>query len=71
MALFFSARRQVAAHWRTLLPHWRYLAVMGTAGFTAFNALFYAAAHHTTAVNLAAEAYKALKPEILKTWGNK
>ena len=24
-----------------------------------------------TAVNLAAEAYKALKPEILKTWGNK
>jgi drug/metabolite transporter (DMT)-like permease len=53
VALFFSARHQVAAHWRALLPHWRYLAVMGTAGFTAFNALFYAAAHHTTAINIA------------------
>lgn len=53
VALFFSARHQVAAHWRALRPHWRYLAVMGTAGFTAFNALFYAAAHYTTAINIA------------------
>ena len=36
-----------------LRPRWRYLVLMGTCGFTAFNALFYAAAHHTTAVNLA------------------
>ncbi|WP_225783116.1 DMT family transporter [Xenophilus sp. Marseille-Q4582] len=53
VALWFSARRDIATHWRSLRPHWRYLAVMGTAGFTAFNALFYTAAHHTTAINIA------------------
>jgi drug/metabolite transporter (DMT)-like permease len=31
---------------------WVYLAVMGAAGYTAFNALFYGAAHHTSALNL-------------------
>lgn len=35
-----------------LRGRWTYLALMGISGFTAFNALFYAAAHHTTAVNL-------------------
>lgn len=53
VALWFAARREISAHWRTLRPHWRYIAVMGTAGFTAFNALFYTAAHHTTAINIA------------------
>ena len=53
VALWFSARREIAAHWPALRPHWRYVAVMGAAGFTAFNALFYAAAHHTTAINIA------------------
>lgn len=53
VALWFTARREIAAHWRSLRPHWRYLALMGTAGFTAFNALFYTAAHHTTAINIA------------------
>jgi drug/metabolite transporter (DMT)-like permease len=53
IALGLSARAQIAAHWRTLLPHWRFIAVMGTIGFTGFNALFYAAAHHTTAINIA------------------
>ena len=53
VALWFGARREIAAHWRSLLPHWRYLVLMGTAGFTGFNALFYAAAHYTTAVNIA------------------
>lgn len=53
VALWFTARREIAAHWRSLRPHWRYLAIMGTAGFTAFNALFYTAAHHTTAINIA------------------
>ncbi|MDA7415839.1 DMT family transporter [Xenophilus arseniciresistens] len=53
VALWFSARREISAHWRALRPHWRYIAVMGTAGFTAFNALFYTAAHHTTAINIA------------------
>lgn len=53
VALYVTARREIAAHWHTLRPHWPYLAIMGTAGFAAFNALFYAAAHHTTAINLA------------------
>ncbi len=53
LALWLTARGQIAAHWRGLVPHWRYLAMMGVAGFTAFNALFYAAAHHTSAINIA------------------
>lgn len=53
IALGLSSRRQIAAHWRSLLPSWRYITLMGTAGFTGFNALFYAAAHHTTAINIA------------------
>jgi drug/metabolite transporter (DMT)-like permease len=53
VALLITSRREIAVHWRTLLPRWRYLFFMGTLGFTGFNALFYAAAHHTTAVNIA------------------
>lgn len=53
IALFATSRREITAHWRTLIPHWRYLLLMGSLGFTGFNALFYAAAHHTTAINLA------------------
>jgi drug/metabolite transporter (DMT)-like permease len=53
IALGLTARREIATHWRGLLPHWRYVSLMGAAGFTGFNALFYAAAHHTTAVNIA------------------
>lgn len=53
VALWVVARRHVVAHLPALRPRWRYLVLMGTGGFTAFNALFYAAAHHTTAVNLA------------------
>lgn len=52
-ALALSARREIAAHWRTLKPSWGRIALMGTLGFTCFNALFYAAAHHTTAINIA------------------
>ncbi len=53
IALWFVARQQVAQHLPALRGRWTYLALMGVSGFTAFNALFYAAAHHTTAVNLA------------------
>jgi drug/metabolite transporter (DMT)-like permease len=52
-ALLLTSRRQIAMHWQALLPSWRYVALMGTLGFTGFNALFYAAAHHTTAINIA------------------
>ncbi len=53
IALWLVARRQIGAQLPALRPRWRYLLLMGTGGFTAFNALFYTAAHHTTAVNLA------------------
>jgi drug/metabolite transporter (DMT)-like permease len=36
-----------------LVPIWRRILLMGALGFTAFNALMYAAAYHTTAVNMA------------------
>jgi drug/metabolite transporter (DMT)-like permease len=45
-------RRDVLASLNQIKPRWRFILMMGTAGFTAFNALFYAAAHHTTAVNI-------------------
>jgi len=53
VALAVFARREIQAHWRTLVPHWRSIVLMGALGFTGFNALFYAAAHHTTAINIA------------------
>jgi len=53
VALALFARRDIRAHWRTLLPHWRSIVLMGALGFTGFNAMFYAAAHHTTAINIA------------------
>lgn len=52
-ALWLAARAQIRQHWRALLPHWRRIVLMGTFGFTGFNALFYTAAHHTTAINIA------------------
>ena len=47
------ARKQIMAEWRKLLPAWPVLLGMGAFGFTGFNALFYLAAHHTQAVNIA------------------
>lgn len=43
---------QLAAARAELLPRWRYIFMMALLGFTGFNALMYAAAHHTTAVNI-------------------
>jgi drug/metabolite transporter (DMT)-like permease len=45
--------RPVMAEAPVLLPIWRRILLMGALGFTAFNALMYAAAYHTTAVNIA------------------
>lgn len=53
LALGLTAHRQIAQHWRALLPAWRRIVLMGGFGFTGFNALFYTAAHHTTAINIA------------------
>ena len=44
--------RQVVAEWPKIRERWLFTILMGTFGFTGFNALFYAAAHYTTAVNL-------------------
>jgi len=46
------AKRYVRQDWPTLRRHLPYLAAMGALGFTGFNALFYVAAHSTTAVNI-------------------
>jgi drug/metabolite transporter (DMT)-like permease len=44
--------RQVAAAWPILAARWPYVVAMAALGFTAFNSLMYAAAHHTSAVNI-------------------
>jgi drug/metabolite transporter (DMT)-like permease len=46
------ARQEVLGSLPLLAPRWRSILWMGALGFTAFNALFYIAAHHTSAVNL-------------------
>jgi drug/metabolite transporter (DMT)-like permease len=51
--LALLARRQIAAEYRLVLPHWRLILLLGILGYTAFNALFYSAAHHTSGVNIA------------------
>ena len=38
--------------WPHLRPRLKFLFAMGALGFASFNALFYIAAHHTTAVNM-------------------
>lgn len=46
------ALRIPAADGRLLGRRWLYVFAMGGLGFTTFNALFYSAAHYTTAVNM-------------------
>lgn len=46
------ANRYIRKDWPVLRRHLRFAAAMGALGFTAFNALFYVAAHSTTAVNI-------------------
>jgi drug/metabolite transporter (DMT)-like permease len=50
--LVIFARREIREAWATLRPHWLFVLLMGLCGFTIFNAMFYWAAHYTTAVNL-------------------
>lgn len=50
--LIVFAHRQVRRDWPLLKTRLPFLALMGGLGFTAFNALFYVAAHSTTAVNI-------------------
>ena len=52
MVLFAFARRQIVADWQVLKHHLPLVIFGGVFGFTAFNALFYLAAHHTSGVNM-------------------
>lgn len=52
LLLAVFANRNVRRDWPTLREHLPFLAAMGVLGFTSFNALFYVAAHYTTAVNI-------------------
>lgn len=51
-AIVFIARKPLQADWPRLKPRLGYIAVMGGIGYTAYNAIFYIAAHHTTAVKM-------------------
>jgi drug/metabolite transporter (DMT)-like permease len=55
VAVFLSSltRRSLTLAWPELRLHWRRIMLMSVCGFSIFNALFYVAAHHTTAVNIA------------------
>jgi drug/metabolite transporter (DMT)-like permease len=44
--------REVRAHFPGIRPGLGRIALLGTLGFTAFNALYYAAAYETTAINM-------------------
>lgn len=50
--ILIAARPSLRRDWPALRERWVYLATMGTAGYTVFVALFYVAAHYTTALNL-------------------
>ena len=50
LALF--ARNKLQRDWPVLRQHLPFLALMGGCGFTAFNAFFYVAGHHTSAINI-------------------
>ncbi len=50
--LFAFAHKQIAQDWQVLKSHLWLVAFGGVFGFTAFNALFYLAAHHTSGVNM-------------------
>jgi drug/metabolite transporter (DMT)-like permease len=50
--LLVVARGQLVRDWPVMRPRLPFLAIMGALGFTAFNALYYVAAHWTSAVNI-------------------
>ncbi|MCP4388067.1 MAG: DMT family transporter [Gammaproteobacteria bacterium] len=52
LILLLFARRQIIRDWPILRRHLLFLGLMGSCGFTVFNALFYVAGHHTSAINI-------------------
>jgi drug/metabolite transporter (DMT)-like permease len=52
LILAVFARDNIVRDWPILRRHLPFLCLMGSCGFTAFNALFYVAGHHTSAINI-------------------
>lgn len=52
LILIVIARDNIVRDWPVLRRHLPFLCLMGSCGFTAFNALFYVAGHYTTAINI-------------------
>ncbi len=52
LPILMAARPSLRHDWPILRARWPYLLAMGALGYTAFNALFYLAAHRTSALNL-------------------
>jgi drug/metabolite transporter (DMT)-like permease len=50
--ILIVARPALRRDWPVLRAHWPYMAAMGALGYTTFVALFYLAAHRTSALNL-------------------
>ena len=52
LILVVFARDNIVRDWPILRRHLPFLCLMGCCGFTVFNALFYVAGHHTSAINI-------------------
>lgn len=52
ISLSIFSHRQIVKDWLVIRQHLFYFALMGTLGFTFFNALYYAAGHTTSAINI-------------------
>ena len=52
LIMLLFARENIRRDWPILRRHLPFLALMGGCGFTLFNALFYVAGHHTSAINI-------------------
>ncbi len=52
LVLIIFARKYIVRDWPVISQHLWFISLMGAAGFTAFNALYYVAAHTTSAINI-------------------
>lgn len=50
--LLVFARKHIVTDWPVIRKHLWFVLLMGSSGFTAFNALYYFAAHSTSAINI-------------------
>ncbi len=52
LLLLVFARQHIVKDWPLIRRHLWFVVLMGSSGFTAFNALYYVAAHSTSAINI-------------------